>query len=80
LLSYLTFKIRQLALLVNGIHCRGISFTFFAAATQQRSMDKAHPNHRMPTANDLSNQIFKNSHITEDKNFFVDDGSLFIGF
>lgn len=43
-------------------------------------MDKAHPNHRMSTANDLSGQIFKNSHITEDKNFFVDDGSLFIGF
>jgi hypothetical protein len=43
-------------------------------------MDKAHLNHRMPTANDLFTQIFKNSNITEDKNFFVDDGSLFIGF
>jgi len=80
LLGYLTLKIRQLALLINGIHCRGISFTFFAAATQQRSMDKAQPNHWMSAPNNLPVQIFKNSNITEDKNFFVDDGFIFIGF
>jgi hypothetical protein len=43
-------------------------------------VDDAHSDGGMSAANHLSPQIFKNTSLTEDKNFFMDDGAFFIGF
>jgi hypothetical protein len=43
-------------------------------------VDEPHPDDGMSTTFDLSPQIFKNTSLTEDKNFFVDDSVVFIGF
>ena len=42
-------------------------------------MDDAHPDDGMSATCDLFTQIFKISSFTKNKNFFVDDGVVFIG-
>jgi len=43
-------------------------------------MDDAHPDDGMSVTCDLFTQISKNTSLTEDNNFFMDDGSIFIRF
>jgi hypothetical protein len=43
-------------------------------------VDDAHPDDGMSATNDLFTQIFTNSSLTKNKNYFMGDGSFFIGF
>ena len=43
-------------------------------------MDDAHPDDGMSATCDLSTQVFTNTSLTEDNNFSMDDGAVFIGF